>query len=374
MSNSKIIIGLWVYTALIAVTILNDKLSFFNLIFSVGYVSICFFYALNVVRKSREVFYIFCFSIVYLIYVLLSPEFSNSLNSKWGMMNWTLKVMLTFFPAYYYGKKGVISQRYLRFASIGFVVVGLISYYLNINLIILSLVYSEEGMTNNVGYLFVAILPLLFINIKKNIILIILSYIFILISLKRGAIICAIVTIPFFIYLARKEFHLNRKVIGLGILLVSILLINVVKNVSQSNTYIEKRIEMTMEGNSSGRDTYAFIVFDTLEKYDFMEIVLGKGINYSMVILDNFAHNDWLEIMLSMGLVGCFFYLLSFLGMVLYARKDCFQKYRIIGYMIILLIFVRTIISMNYFSLDSIPFYYTLGIICNRKSNLCVKS
>ena len=124
---------------------------------------------------------------------------------------------------------------------------------------------------------------------------------------------------------------------------------------------------MTVEGNSSGRDDIALRIIDELKRYDVSELFCGKGINYSFKVLGNFAHNDWLEIMLSMGILGCLFYFLSFWGMFLYCKKECFHGFRTIGYMMIMIALLRTILSMNFFSLDSIPLYYTLGLICKRK-------
>lgn len=368
-NNIKNKIPFWIYTALVFITILNDKMSILNVFFSLVYVTICMYYAMRVVAKSRAALYIFLFPVAYIVFVIFSPDYRVDLNSKWGMLNWTLKVMLTFFPAYYYGRKGIVSYSNLRIIGICFFIIGIVSYYLNISLLYLNFNVDSDGVTNNVGYLFVAILPILFVNLKKNIVFIILTYILVFMCLKRGAIICSLLSLPYFYYLVRKNYHISKKTVVLVILFSFIAGAYLVRNAIQSNAYVEKRVEMTMEGNSSGRDDYIFKVIDVLEnRFDVTDYVFGKGINYSGVILENYAHNDWFEILLSIGLIGCFFYFLTLIGIYIYAKKECNGTHKTIVYLILMIIFLRTLMSMNFFSMDALPLYFTLGLLCNSRS------
>ena len=355
----------WGYTILAAITILNDKISFLNIPFSVLYVFVCFKYAIKTYRLSKPALYIFAFSLFYLVRVVLSPDYATDMNSKWGMLNWALKVMLSFFPAYYIGRIGIIQKDSLRKAGIVFFIVGVISYYLNIDIVLTNL--DVDGVTNNVGYLFVGILPLLFLNFKKNILWIILAYIFILLSLKRGAIVCEVATLPFFIVMLKKTYKLSVLKIILMAVVTSNIAFYYIGKAAKENAYVEKRIESTLEGNSSGREDYAISVINSVAQFDVVELLIGRGINYSGIIMGNFAHNDWLELLTSSGLIGCFFYLLSIFAIYIYAKKECFGFYRKIAIMILIIIMLKTVLSMNYFSLDSIPLYYTLGMICYRK-------
>lgn len=354
------------FILLTAITILNDKLAFFNIVFSGIYVLLCAYYAAKVVPKSRPLLYILSFSILYLIYALISPEFHGSLNSKWGMLNWELKVMLTIFPAYYFGKYCHLTERYYRMLVIVFFVVGVISYYLNIDMILANREYDDDGLTNNVGYLFAAMLPLMLINVKKNWLFIFLTYIFILAGLKRGAIICGVMTVPFLMYVSRRNFRISKKVIISVVLILSFVVGHYVHKAVTENEYVARRVELTMEGDSSGRDRFADQVWSAVQKFDTAEITFGKGINYNMVIIGNYVHNDWLELLTSLGIVGCLFYLLTFFGSYLLVKNECEKKWRCIGYLILILMFFRTVVSMNYFSLDAIPLYFTLGLLCTK--------
>ncbi len=367
----NITLGFWAYSALMAITILNDRLSLLNLLFSAIYVSTCLAFSFKVIKESQAARCMFVFPIIYILYVFMSPDIHADLNSKWGMLNWTLKVMLTFFPAYYFGKMNILSLKQLRYIGVILLIIGIISYYLNVNLVLMDQDGDEEGITNNVGYLFVAILPILFINIKKNLVFIVLTYLFVLISMKRGAIVCALATIPFLIYILRRHLRVSKVVVIMGLAISSFALYYVVQRAAHENSYVEYRIESTIEGNTSGRDDYAIKIWDELNKFDVTEYILGKGINYSFVVLDNFAHNDWLEIMLSMGILGCLSYFFSFWGMFIYCKKECFHEFKVIGFMIIMIALLRTVLSMNYFSLDSIPLYYTLGLIYKREE-ICI--
>lgn len=366
--------GFWFYTILLAITILNDKILFLNMFFSLIYVSVCFYYAIKSLIISRTTLYIFLFSIFYIIYAVLSPDIPDSLNSKWGMLNWELKVMLSFFPAFYFSRNGKIRIEMLRKAGILLLAVAIISYFINISMLLYNSLTGDDGITNNVGYLFVSILPLLFLNIRKNLLLIIISYLFILLSLKRGAILCGIITIPLFIRLLTKHFHINKSIIALLVVLVSIIGIYFIQQAIKENGYIAKRVEQTKEGDSSGRDQITVNTWNAVGNFGISSIIFGRGINYSMKINGNYAHNDWLEILTSMGLFGCFLYFLTFYGMYSCCKRYCTYDQKKIGYIIITIALLRSLVSMNFFSLTSIPLYYTMGLICLKKRRLCVKS
>jgi len=240
-------------------------------------------------------------------------------------------------------------------------------------MILLNTDTDENGITNNVGYLFVCALPLLFVNIKKNVIYIIITYVFIFASLKRGAIICAILTIPYCINLINKNFKINKVLTFLIIVVIGLVGYHLIEKEINENQYVAKRIEQTLEGNMSGRDGLANNTWNDIKRFNLENIIFGKGINYSMKINGNYVHNDWLELLTSTGVLGCLFYLLTFYGMYKCCKIYCVKDYRNIGYIIILIAFIRSLVSMNYFSLDSIPLYYTLGLICNKNNKLCVK-
>ena len=361
------VFSFWLYTMLVLITILNDRLALYNLFFSPIYVAFCVFYAFKVVSKYKFIRYFLFFSIFYAVITLISPEIRGGLNSKWGMLNWEMKVMLTFPPAFYFAHKIIISYKKVRLICGLFLLIAIFSYYLNINLVILNREYDEEGLTNNVGYLFIAIIPLLLTNLKKNFLFLLLSFIFILISLKRGAILCGIFTIPFIMYFAKRQLKLTRKKILFFLILILLPILFFTKGAIRSNDYVAMRVEHTLEGNSSGRDEHYKDMLNKLEYFSIEELIFGKGINHSMKMIGGYAHNDWLELLSSTGIIGCLLYLLNFLVLLYCNKRYCYGNYKIIGYLIILLLFVRTIISMNYFSLDSIPLYYTFGLICFRK-------
>lgn len=359
----------WLYTALVAITILNDRLSFMNIFFSLVYIPFCFLYAVKDSINKKSALLFFLFTLVYIINVICSPIIPNSLNSKWGMLNWEAKVMLTFFPAFYFSRHGLVTNKAIIIS--GYILFGIafLSYFLNIRLILLNIDVDEGGVTNNVGYLFVSILPLLFINIRKNIILIILTYIFILLCLKRGAILCGLVTVPILLQIINKNFKINKTTIGVTVVIITVTLGYFIQEQMHESQYVAKRIEQTLEGNTSGRDNMVSYTFNAISNFDVEEVLFGKGINYSMKILGNYTHNDWLELLTSTGIIGCFFYFLTFLGMYYCCKRYCVGNYRKLGYLIILIAFIRSLISMNYFSLDSIPLYYTLGLLCFKRNN-----
>ena len=73
--------------------------------------------------------------------------------------------------------------------------------------------------------------------------------------------------------------------------------------------YFQKRIENTLDGNSSGRD----VLYNSLANYFWnettsMQFVFGSGANATLQVVGDYAHNDWLEIAVNQGVLGLLVY------------------------------------------------------------------
>lgn len=316
------------------------------------------------------------FCIVYTIYAICSEAVPNELISKWGMLLWMLPVQLIFFPIYYFTSKGILNEEFfIKLFKVLFLVtifcyIG--NYYKLMNN---PLLYALDGYTNNMGYYFLMLLPYtLLLRHRISIIYTILIFALVFFSMKRGAILILLLSYVFYLFINNRK-SLKKIIASIFVSIISFVAIFLVlyHSVLVGNEYFEKRVEQTIELDSSGRDNYAKMFFTEISKWDDTSVFLGKGINYSMKILNNFAHNDWFELFYTMGVVGLFIYALYFISLF-NSRKYCYDVGdKNVVLVIIVIMLLQTILSMLFF--DQSLFYHNilLGYILG-KQKLCKKS
>lgn len=222
---------------------------------------------------------------------------------------------------------------------------------------------SDEEITNNVGYVFLSLLPLLPLFGRKPIIqygLLAICFYFILVGFKRGAILIGVLCAGWMISrtlrskqlggrkLSRRRFLLILMVfvtIGLGVYLIRDLL--------ASSDYFKYRLEMTLEGSSSRRDLlYTFFFNHFIHETNLMRFLFGNGAYGTIQLYFNYAHNDWLEIAIDNGLIVLILYAAFWISLIamLFKGKRGTTTTLMLG-MFIIIYFIRTMISMSYNSI-----------------------
>lgn len=214
--------------------------------------------------------------------------------------------------------------------------------------------FRREEVTNNMGYVFLSLMPALILFNKKPLIqfsLLLYCISFIFMGMKRGAI---IISILIFIYYINRLYKTSPKKLKIYILLSILFLIGtvfyIITDIISSSDYFNHRLEQTIDGDSSGRD----IIFGKLWNHfvnetNILKILFGNG-NYSTIsIAGNYAHNDWLEILLNNGLVGIFIYIIYwYLFVKTWFKSKRFPDiYTALG-MILISSFILTLFSMSY--------------------------
>lgn len=211
-----------------------------------------------------------------------------------------------------------------------------------------------DDVTNNMGYLFVALIPAVAVFKNKNIIqygLLIFCMVFIVIGMKRGAILVGILSILYFLYFNYKHHSSisKFKVLFFSIMLV-LLGVYVVSYMMDTSDYFAERIIQTEEGGSSGRDLiYEYFWNHFKNEPDMNKFIFGNGANATLGIGINYAHNDWLEIAINQGVLGLIvylFYWLCFCRTIIGIKQNPSAK--LVLTLVFISYFVMTLFSMSY--------------------------
>ena len=305
--------------------------------------------------------------IVYGVYLMIGGYNSFDYALPVDSFNY-LKVILIslipIYPFYVFSKECLITEKYLVVCF--FILFGLTiaNYYEQENELLIKAMLlgnDAEEFTNNVGYVFLSLMPICVFLYKRPI----LQYIalgacllFIFMSMKRGAI--AIGTLCFVLFICEnlKNASFKRKV---GILSLSTVLCFIgyqyIENKIQESLYFQKRITDTLQGNSSGRDKlYNQSANFFWNDASAIQFLFGAGANGTLKVSDDYAHNDWLEIAVNQGVLGLIFFVIYWF---LFAKTVFFGKYerneKAILQFILMIYFLRTFFSMSYGAMGYIP-------------------
>lgn len=225
--------------------------------------------------------------------------------------------VLPIYVCFLYTKQGYISIQMLQCWAIIFIGVGICDYYeLNQKELrsALEVGSSREEFTNNAGYALMSLLPMMLVFNKKNIIQIIgigVCLFFVISGMKRGAIIISAIALLLIVWKKMTTTSGSRKVIvTIGIAIGFFFLVQFVENMMLNSDYFNTRLQATLEGDSSGRDSiylkiWNHYLFDT----NIIEMLIGGGGYYTLKLFNVYAHNDWLEILINNGALGIVFFI-----------------------------------------------------------------
>ena len=279
---------------------------------------------------------------------------------------------LTYFPFKYWIEKKYINETHLKYFSVILFFVIIIGFYWS-NYV--SLLDTElDSVTNNFSYKFVLLFPLLglFFNNRVIYVFLALSLYFVVIGSKRGAILCIFIQTLLFFYFKLKDLPRHKKIQGSIIFLLMFLLVTsfVIKTYN-SNIYLQKRMEQTIEGDASGRDELYSDALLVYSNGDSFELLFGHGMCKSVSLIGNYAHNDWLELLLDNGALGVILYFLFFVALIsvfVKKRRYISVKFRFMYFVVLIPWLMKSLVSMGYTSLDLYQFLIVLLLVQNNLS------
>lgn len=310
---------------------------------------------------------------VYGIALMLSGE---TLTIKEGYMgavsnkDYIKGIFISCMPIYTFfvlTKMGILTDEVIRKWIPVFILVVIAAYFENqiANLAKAEEVMStQEEFTNNTGYLFLAIIPLLFFVKKPFVqyILLLICGVFIIAAMKRGAILIFALSLPLFIHSTLKTLSFRKKTMVLLLIIGSVLaLLYYVSYMLDTSEFFNARLESTLEGDASNReDMYPHLLRQIFYYATPLQFLFGRGAWGTLKVSDNFAHNDWLEIGVNQGMLGIVVYIAYWIAFYVSAKRMQDNK-RIYNVLMLsmLILFVKALFSMSY---DDMPIYATMCI------------
>lgn len=262
--------------------------------------------------------------------------------------------LLPIFPFYVFTRRGVLNEKLLRIWTVVFLVATLMSFSSTQQQQLATATNGAEEFTNNLGYVFLSIIPLLVFWHQKRIVqysLLALIMAFVLMCYKRGAIIIGVMCVAIFLFQTVKSSSKRQRVWSI---VLSIIVITVgyyfIMHLLETSAYFSRRLELTLEGNSSGRDELYSVYWNYfINQTNPLRFLFGNGANATLTISYNYAHNDWLELAINQGLLGIIIYLVYWFTFYKSWRRS--RGYKVINLAIglsLVIYFLKSIFSMSY--------------------------
>lgn len=320
---------------------------------------------------------IFFFILNILAYIFSPPSLPNDFNTTNQFKN-ELIFCTSILAGYYFGLKVSFSSKKWLLISILLLMMSVSQYFTSIIQVKEILKNIEGGdFTNNAAYFFVSLIPFLALTIRKHtiptIIILGISFCFIIICAKRGATLCAGCMILYGLIWYQKNYGLSTKyIITIAILLIGSIMY--VESILSTNDFIMRRLEDTKSGGTSGRELIWIRLLDYWQyKGNLFTVLFGFGTCFTTVIAGNFAHNDWLELLICNGIIGIIVYFGLILSCWMFSsRKNIFPEYRLAIRSFLICWILSSIFSMGYTSISyGIPMLMVgvlIGNIYSRKN------
>lgn len=280
--------------------------------------------------------------------------------------------LLPVFSFYVMTRKGLLTKEVLLKWTPVFFIIAVMQFFLHQREVLMRSAEEVEEITNNMGYVFLSLIPILAFWSHKRFVQYLglaLSMLFIILGMKRGAIIIG--TLSYVIFMNQSLKSTSKKQKFWTFFLSLILIIGAVYMVSymlQNSAYFNARLEYTLQGNSSGRN-HLFNIFwkHFINESNPLLFLFGNGALATLTISYNVAHNDWLEIAINQGLLGILVYVYYWIMFYKTWKKSRFDSeiYLATG-LILLIFFMKTLFSMSYNDMDvyaTLCLGYSMGMI-----------
>lgn len=358
-------------------SMLNKLLAFF--IIAIGVVH--FFKVLSS-RKSERLHPFFkafntfaIFLSIYGIFNIITGGATPLVTSEVFLKN----ILLSFLPLYsffYFSQKGEINSTWIKYAFLVLCLLAFVQFTQNRIEELAEAAVERVNITNNKGYAFLALMPfLVFWKDRRTIQFVLLLFLtaYILMAMKRGAIVIGAFCSTYFIFQSFKNSSSKERFILFVLVGAFVfLLFDLWGDYMSSNTYFQSRLESTLEGDTNGRnDIYSSLYNHFTLDANLFNYFLGFGPDSTIAYYGHYAHQDWIELLLNCGLIGVFMYGLFYIQSFKTVRLFDNDSARICFMMSLFILFGKSMFSMGYQSIgiyQGLSIGYSLSTLMNYKS------
>lgn len=340
--------------------------SFVSMLFYVPYLGMTLFYVVKVFNNYRSKGIMLAFIVFFVVlisYGLALLLLDNSVKDRMSFLKFIINNLAPICAFYCFSRQGLLTEKRFLLWFFIFLAIATIDFYTAQKRGLALLIEDGskyEEITNNAAYSMLSLFPFVFL-LRKKIIwqYVVLGYImyFVVIGLKRGAIIISLFMILWFVLVQTKSVSKGKKAVA--VLLTVVLLaigLHFISQFYESSDYFQHRVEKTMEGSSSNRNwIYSSLWNHYINNNNLLEFSFGEGAFHTVNISGFMAHNDWLELLIDCGLFGVVVYLVYWISFV----RDWIRSkshpliYSMMGSCFIFT-FMKTLFSMSFLSM---PFY-----------------
>jgi len=317
---------------------------------------------------------------VYGLFLIIGGYDPNDYVIKVPSFSYLKGIYISIMPIYsfyYFSKENFLTEKMLPFLIICFlcfVTIQFLQHQRDLLIEAMLIKSSREEFTNNFGYSFLSLIPACVYFYKRPVLqYVALGYcfVFLLMGMKRGAVLIGAICLVWFLWKNLQNESMKKKI---TVLFLSIMLCFAgytffQKKITESE-YFQKRVELTLEGNSSGRDK----LFKEHANYFWneaspLQFVFGSGANATLRVSFNYAHNDWLEIAVNQGVLGLLIYLFYWFAFAKSILCSTSPQSRLALQLLFIIYFLKTFFSMSYGDM-SVPATFILGFsLAQEKKN-----
>ena len=303
--------------------------------------------------------------VVFLIYgsllIMVGVDSSWKLSGDWGLLfiNDYVISLIPIFVFFYFGVTSQIDENWFSKVCVLFIICAFIEYNsARVALVLNNVSESSESFVNNMGYSLISLIPVL-LFLKRPIIqytVIILIYVFVLFSYKRGAIITCSVAFLLFLFLRVKEQWKTNKVILLILSLGAIIIgAQYLQNMFTQDDVFQARYLKSFEGGSHRESLYPEIMNYLFNDNNAFTFMFGNGAYATCKYFASMAHNDWLEFAMDFGLVGLILYIRYWIALYETAKQSRRGESKEVSDAILLfaiIYLIPTVFSMSFSSIN----------------------
>lgn len=313
------------------------------------YILICLVYLIKTFL-SKHINYVKIWMLFLLINVLsflFIPERNLSIAYRYdfsviSIFRIIFVVLLSFFPFYYLAKKRIISDKTMRAVFLIFFVVNVIGYIYESRL--MRMIGDQKDQVNAIYGLVYLIPYIYFLKRKTTVyIVLVLFYLLVISSLKRGALMTVSLGSIVLLYWASMNnlYKASRSKKIYSVLIVLLCIISIYVLISSNDDMINRLNNIEEDGGSGRNLIYLGLLRAWPINAEFSNFIFGYGFAGTVIFVYTLAHNDWLEVAVNYGLIGLLVYILLWRNLFKIFRKlDKFSMYKYCLLSILLMWFV----------------------------------